>query len=454
MDSYNKKPSDGPDSELSSGLSRRDFLKSTSIATAGLSAGLMNTGNYAYAAGSDKIRAGLIGCGGRGTGAANDCVKADESVEIYAMGDLFRDRLENSRDMLTQAIGDRLNVPDERCFDDFDNYINVMESGVDIVLLATPPGFRPIHLKAAVDRDKHIFMEKPVAVDSAGVRSIIETGEEARQKGLSVVSGTMFRRQPSYVEAIERIHNGAIGSLTGAQEYYLTGPIWLRERRPGMSDMEWQCRNWYYFTWLSGDHIVEQFIHNIDTIDWVYGSHPVKAIANGGRQVRIQPDYGHIYDHFSVEYEYPGGVRVAAMCRQMENIAMRTANRIVGTDGIADVNPQNSRIITHDGNKLYESTEEPEINPYVQTHVDLIASIRNDEPINEARQSAESTLTAILGREAAYTGRELTWDEVYNADMDIVPDSFNFGSMPVPPVPTPGTARLERNHLAMSGDDS
>lgn len=433
----------------SSGITRRNFLKKTTLASAGISAGLMASGNFAYAAGSDKIRVGVIGCGGRGTGAARDCLTADEGVEIYAMGDLFRDQLESSRNLLNKAMGNRVNVSDSRCFDGFENYIQVMESGVDVVILATPPAFRPIHVKAAIERDKHIFMEKPVGVDTAGARAVIELGKEAERKGLSLVSGTMYRRQPSYVEAIKRIHDGAIGELTGAQEYYLTGSIWLRERKPGMSDMEWQCRNWYYFTWLSGDHIVEQFIHNIDTINWAFKAHPVKAIATGGRLVRVQPHYGHIYDHFSVEYEYPGGVRVQAMCRQMNDAERRITNRIVGTKGVAEVDPRYSRITSHNGKVIYESPQS-DVNPYVQSHVDLIASIRNGKPINEAHFAAESTLTAILGREAAYTGAALSWDDVYNAEMDLVPDTFAFGKLPVQPVPAPGFTKLNRGKVLVA----
>lgn len=435
----------------SSGITRRNFLKKTTLASAGFSAGVMASGNFAYAGGSDRIRVGVIGCGGRGTGAARDCLTADEGVEIYAMGDLFRDRLESSRSLLKKAMGERVNVPDSRCFDGFDNYIQVMESGVDIVILATPPAFRPVHVKAAIERDKHIFMEKPVGVDTAGAKTIIELGEEAERKGLSLVSGTMYRRQPSYIEVVKRIHDGEIGQLTGAQQYYLTGSIWLRDRKPGMSDMEWQCRNWYYFTWLSGDHIVEQFIHNIDTINWAFQAHPVNAIATGGRQVRVQPDYGHIYDHFSVEYEYPGGIRVHAMCRQMEDTERRITNRVIGTNGVAEIDPRYSRITSHEGEVLFESPES-EIDPYVQTHVDLIASIRNAAPLNEARPAAESTLTAILGREAAYTGRALTWYDIYNADLDLVPENFAFGSLPVQPVPAPGYTKLNRGKVLVSGD--
>src|SRR5690606_1712633 len=218
---------------------------------------------------------------------------------------------------LVNAMGARVNVPEGRRFDGFDNYLRVMESGVDLVLLTTPPGFRPIHIQAAVDHNLHIFMEKPIAVDSAGVRAVIKAGEEGKGKNLSMVAGTQYRRQPSCVGAVKAIHEGAIGEIVAGQEYYMTGPVWLRDRKPGMTELEWQCLNWYYYTWLSGDHIVEQFVHNLDTLDWVFQAHPVRAIANGGRQVRTDPAFGHIYDHFSVEFEYPNGAKVQAMCRQM-----------------------------------------------------------------------------------------------------------------------------------------
>lgn len=432
-------------SETSSGISRRDFLKTTTLASAGLSSGLMASGNFAYAAGSDKIRVGLIGCGGRGTGAARDCVAADPSVEIYALGDLFRDKVQRSRELLNQAVGDRVNIDDSRCFDGFDNYLHVLDSGIDIALLAAPPVFRPPHMKAAVDRGIHLFMEKPVASDSAGVRSIIESGEQAKAKGLSITVGTIYRRHPSFIESIKRIHAGDIGKIVAAQEYYMTGPLWSVRRQPGMSDMEWQCRNWLYFTWLSGDHIVEQFVHNIDVIDWVFQDHPVKAIANGGRTQRIDPHFGHIYDHFSVEYEYANGARVIAKCRQVDGAARRVTNRVVGSEAVADLHTNRSSIVTHDGQEIFNSSGLQEINPFVQTHVDLIAGIRGLKEVNEARQMAETTLTGILGREAAYTGRELTWEEVYNADMDLMPSQLEFGAIPHEPVPVPGEVQLNRH---------
>lgn len=430
-------------------FSRRDFIKTAASATAGVSVGLMATENFAYAAGADTIRVGLVGCGGRGTGAAANSVESAPGIEIYAMGDLFEDRLDASREQLKEHIGDKLNVTDDRAFSGFDAYQHVINSEVDYVILATPPGYRPLHLRAAVEAGKHVFMEKPAAVDPVGVRSVIESGEMARQKGLSIVAGTQYRRQPSYVEAMKRIHDGIIGELVAAQEYYLTGPIWLRPRKPGMSDMEWQNRNWYYFTWLSGDHIVEQFVHNLDAINWAFQATPESCLGMGGRLVRVDPAYGHIYDHFSIEYVYPNGVRVEAKCRQMEGTQNRVTNRIVGTLGVADVHTDNSVIMSHDGRELYRYPERGN-NPYVQEHTDLVASIRDGKPLNEAREVAESTLTGIMGRESAYIGHEVTWDEIMNADLSLLPDKFEFGSLPIAPVPLPGVTKLNRPAWAHS----
>ncbi len=434
-------------------LSRRDFLKTSAVTTLGVSAGLLASGNFAYAAGSDTLRVGLVGCGGRGTGAARDAVVSADGVEIVAMGDLFEDRLDRSREALGQEIGEALKVDDDHAFVGFNAYQQVIDSDVDIVILATPPGFRPQHLRAAVEAGKHVFMEKPASVDVAGAHAIMEAGELAKEKGLSIVAGTLYRRQPSFVEAVKRIHDGMIGELVGAQEYYMTGPIWLRPRKPGMSDMEWQCRNWYYFTWLSGDHIIEQFVHNLDVINWVFQGHPESSIAMGGRIKRVDPSYGHIYDHFSVEYVYGGGARVEAKCRQMQDVTARVTNRIVGTKGVADLHPGNSVIHSHAGAVLFEHPERGN-NAYVQEHTDLIESIRNGQPINEARQIAESTLTAILGRESAYTGQELTWDALLAADLDLVPKTFNFGAMPFPAVPVPGVTKLNRSPWGQKADAS
>ena len=427
-------------------------MKTAATATTGLSVStLVGSENFAYVGGSDAIRVGLVGCGGRGTGAARDCAESAEGVSIVAMADLFRDRLEDRRAPLKEAIGDSYQVTDDRCYSGFDAYKELIDSDIDLVILATPPGFRPIHLRYAVEAGKHVFMEKPAGVDPTGVRSVIESGEMAKAKGLSIVAGTQYRRQPSYVEAIKRIHDGRIGEIVAAQEYYLTGPIWLRPRKPGMSDMEWQCRNWYYFTWLSGDQIVEQFVHNLDAINWIFQGPPVSAIGSGGRTKRVDPNYGHIYDNFSVEYVYENDVRVTAMCRQMENCLSRVSNRVIGTKGIADVNPDHSVIRSHKGKIEFEYPEKGN-NPYVQEHTDLINSIRENKPLNEAREVAYSTLTAVMGREACYTGQEVTWEAMMNSTQNLVPDSFGFTSLAVPPVAIPGVTLVDRSYGELASE--
>ncbi|MCY4205552.1 MAG: Gfo/Idh/MocA family oxidoreductase [Bacteroidetes bacterium] len=421
-------------------ITRRNFVKVTTAGTLGL----MASGNYAYANGRDMLRVGVVGCGGRGTGAARDAVVSSERVEIVAMGDLFQDRLDASRKALADEIGDAYKVDESHAFVGFDAYQHVVDSEIDMVILAAPPGFRPAHFTAAVNAGKHVFMEKPVSVDVAGAMEIMKAGDTATQKGLSVVAGTLYRRQPSFMEAIKRIHDGMIGEIVGAQEYYLTGPIWLRERKGGMSDMEWQCRNWYYFTWLSGDHIVEQFVHNIDVINWVFQGHPDSAIAMGGRIARTGPEFGHIYDHFSVEYIYPGDIVVEAKCRQWQGTTKQVSNRVIGTKGIADLNPQNSIIRAHGGNVLYEMPE-PGGNGYVLEHTDLIQAIREGKPINETRQIAESTLTAVLGRESAYTGNQLGWNELMEAGLNLTQEDLGFRQVPLPEVPVPGITKLSRS---------
>ncbi|MFK7845289.1 MAG: Gfo/Idh/MocA family protein [Rhodothermales bacterium] len=434
--------------KLNQPFSRRDFIKTTATATGLSMTPLMESGNFAYAAGSDTIKVGLVGSGGRGVGAARDCAVSAPGVDIVAMADLFRDRLESRREPLKEAIGENYKVTDSRCYSGFDAYKELIDSDIDLVILATPPGFRPLHLRYAVEAGKHIFMEKPASVDAAGARSIIESGDMAAEKGLSIVAGTLYRRQDSFVQAVDRIHNGRIGEIVAAQEYYLTGPIWLRPRKPGMSDMEWQCRNWYYFTWLSGDQIVEQFVHNLDVINWVFQGHPISCVGSGGRTKRVDPNYGHIYDNFSIEYVYEGGVRVTAMCRQMENCYSRTANRIIGTKGIADLNPDHSLIKSHKGKVEFEFPEKGN-NGYIQEHTDLINSIRENKPLNEAKQIAHSTLTAIMGREACYTGQEITWDEMLNSPQNLVPDTFAFSSMPPHEVAVPGITQLDRSYASL-----
>ena len=422
---------------------RRTFLKGSSVLMGGsLLTGALPVKVAAYAGGSDIIKIALVGCGGRGTGAAAQSLSTGKGVRLVAMADAFEDRLTESLKALNVNYSDQIDVPKKRQFVGFDAYKQAIELA-DVVLFATPPAFRPLHLRAAVEAGKHSFVEKPVAVDAVGVRHVIESSEMAEKKGLSIVAGTIYRRQSNFVEAVNRIHAGELGQIVGGHEYYMTGPIWVKPRQAGMSDMEYQMRNWYYFTWLSGDHIVEQFVHNIDAYNWIMGAHPVKALATGGRIQRNSEEYGHIYDHFSVEFEYPNEVKIQASCRQFLNTQRHVINRVVCTEGVAYVNPRESWFQTHD-NKVTHRMEKADDNPFVQEHIDLLESIRNNKPINEGKQIAHSTMTAILGRESAYTGKELTWDEVYNSDLDLVPKKFEWGNMEFAQVPIPGITPLSR----------
>ena len=425
-------------------FTRRDFIRAS--AAGAIAAMTAKIGTRAYAAGSDKIRIGLIGCGGRGSGAVNNCINADPSAELVAMGDVFKDRIDKSLDLVKRGnqiaekvSPERIKITPDTRFGGFDAYQKVLACDVDVVILATPPHFRPMHLRAAVEAGKHVFMEKPVAVDPVGVRSIIASSELAEKKGLAIVAGTMKRHQTHYIEVINRVHRGDIGNIVGGQCYYNTGGLWIKDRQPSWSDMEWQCRNWLYFTWLSGDHIVEQHVHNIDVMNWAMGSHPTKCLGIGGRGVRTDPKYGNIFDHFTVEYEYPSGARIVSMCRQMDGCSERVSERVVGTKGTMVTDDSMSAI---EGQNAYKHQGE-ESNPYVQEHADLIASIRQGKPLNEGRRVAESTLTAIMGRMSAYTGRELSWDWVMNASkLDLTPAKYEFGDLPVEPVAIPGKTKL------------
>jgi len=383
--------------------------------------------------GSDRIRVGLIGCGGRGTGAAFDSANSAEGVEIVAMGDLFEDRLKGSRDSL-KSLGDKYKVTDATCFVGWDAYQKVIASDVDLVILATPPGFRPQHFRAAIEGGKNVFMEKPVAVCPTGVRTVIAAADSAKEKGLAVVAGTQRRHQDSYRETIKRIHDGEIGKVVAAECYWNQGGLWNNGRKPQWSDTEWQIRNWLYFTWLSGDHIVEQHVHNIDVINWVMGGPPSKAFGSGGRQSRTDSSYGHIYDHFSIEFEYPDGTRVQSRCRQIDGCTSRVSEYVWGTAGAADP-----------GGYLKGKSEfqyKGEMNPYVQEHTDLIASIRAGKPLNEGRQIAESVLTAIMGRMSAYTGQEVTWEKAMQSKLDLTHDGAQFGALQVDAVAIPGKTPL------------
>ncbi len=431
-------------SEKAGKVSRRDFIKAS--ATVGMSA-ILPGKERLFAAGSDKLRVGLIGCGWRGTEAAQDCVNSAPNIEIVAMGDLFQDQVDWSLAQLSRKADDKVSVTEDTSFVGFDAYKKVIACDIDMVILGTPPHFRPEHFKAAVEAGKHVFMEKPVAVDPVGIRSIIASSELAEQKGLAIVAGTQRRHQQHYLEIIRRIHNGDIGEIVSGQCYWNMGELWVeraeenmqKRKALGWSDMEWQCRNWLFFTWLSGDHIVEQHVHNLDIINWAIGAHPVQAMGMGGREVRTGPEYGNIFDHFAVEYEYPNGVRVLSMCRQTAGCHEQVSERVVGTNGQTYTDGSNGSV---EGQNAYKYEGESP-NPYVQEHADLIASIREGKPLNEGRRIAESTMTAIMGRISAYTGRALKWDWAMNASkLDLSPPKYEFGDLPVRPAAVPGKTKL------------
>jgi myo-inositol 2-dehydrogenase / D-chiro-inositol 1-dehydrogenase len=417
--------------------SRRDFLKTSTAATIGL--GMLSN---AHAAGSDTIKVGLIGCGGRGSGAAEDVCKAAGSslnIKLYAMGDAFEDQLKNCRDRLKNhdVCKDKFDVSDDRSFVGFDAYQKVIDS-CDLVMLATPPGFRPQHIEATIKAGKHLFTEKPVAVDGTGIRKVLAAYEEANKKGLSVVAGTQRRHQAGYIESLKRIHEGAIGDILTARVYWNQGDIWAHKRQPGWSDTEYQIRNWYHFLWLCGDHITEQHVHNLDVACWAIGAHPLKAVGMGGRQVISEPERGQSYDHFAVDYEFPNGVHVLSMCRQISGCANNISETIVGTNG----QWHSERYLFSGGYKSRVRVPN-EVNAYVQEHMDLLESISTRKPVNELKQVAESTLTAILGRTSAYTGKEVSWDQALNSKLDTFPKHLDIkGPIEEPPIPKPGVTEL------------
>lgn len=423
-------------------ISRRSFVEASGAALAAVA-----LPRSAFGIGrpdADPIRIGVIGCGGRGTGAARDAVAASDNILITALGDLFPDRLAAARAGFARAVTEdaRLaaayRVTEETCFTGWDAYKQVLATDCDLVILASPPAFRSEHLTAAVAAGKHIFTEKPVAVDVRTYLEAIAAADFAARKGLAIVAGTQRRHDPRYRETIRRIHDGAIGEVITGQVYWNQGGLWSRARRPEWSDMEFQLRNWLYYTWASGDHIVEQHVHNIDVANWVMGSAPVRAVALGGRQTRTDALYGHVYDHFAVEYEYADGRKVFSFCRQQDGTASKVAEAFHGTRG------RSNAFDTIEGPNAWRHERLEGMNPYVEEHRHLVASIRAGSPINEGRQVAESNLSAILGREAAYTGQALTVDELLASGLSILPPGYAFGPLPVPAVPTPGETTLDR----------
>ncbi len=429
-------------------FSRRDFVK-LSAATAGgaVLSGLGANRVMGATAGSDRIRVGVIGCGGRGRGAARNCLASSPGVEIVALGDLFPAQVDAAEaDLKKNAQQNKLKQGPVQKFSGFDNYQKVLQTDIDMVILAAPPGFRPSHFEAAVNAGKHIFCEKPVAVDPVGIRQFMAAAKKSKEKKLAVVAGTQRRHQASYMELMKRIHGGDMGELVGGQCYWNGVGIWFRSKDDPktpwlakLSDFEWQCWNWYHWDWLSGDQIVEQHVHNIDVMNWAFGGPPVKFMGMGGRQTR-DDGKGNIWDHFAVEMEYANGARVMSMCRHTPKSTPRVSERIVGTRGVSDSSQSNQAVIK--GAKPFSySGATPD--PYVVEHTDLIASIRKNQPLNEGEQVAISTLTAIGGRMSAYTGREISWSWLMNGSkLDIFPKELKPQAGIFPPVPMPGKLEL------------
>jgi predicted dehydrogenase len=431
----------GP-SVRSSEFSRRHFMRaSAAIPLTAMTSGL----NKAFAAGSDKLRVGLIGCGGRGAYDTKNCVSSSPNVELVAMGDLFKWRLDSCRQDLKNSLGDKVRLTEGSSFAGWDAYKKVVAcDNVDLVILTEPPHFRPAHLRAAVEAGKHVFMEKPVAVDPVGVRSVIESSELADKKKLTIVAGTQSRRMAHLVEGMKRIRDGAIGTIVGGQCVRLGGGMldWsqaTKQRQPSWSDMEWQLRRWLFLAWLSGDFIVEMHVHDLDRMNWALDAHPVQCLGLGGRQVRTAAEYGNVFDHFAVEYEYPDEVRIEYMGSQIDRVTDRHDVRVVGSKGTAYLDS---------GNFIIEGAEPfkydgPSPSPVIKQHADQIAAIRQGERLNEGRRIAESTMTCIMGRMSAYTGRALKWDWAMNASkLDLSPEKYEFGDLPMRPVAVPGQTQL------------
>lgn len=422
---------------------RREFLKTSTLAAGSAFASAISLGHAVYASGDDTLRVGLIGCGGRGTGAASQALNADERVKLTSMGDMFEDRLESSLKALqeTNDLKTKIDVPVERRFVGFDAYKQVIASGVDVVLLTTPPHFRPMHMQAAIQAGKHVFAEKPCAVDAPGVHSVLRTCELARQKKLAVVSGLCLRYHAPYREAVRRLQEGAIGEVQTLVANDYRGPIWTKPRQPDWTDMHFQMRNWYYFTWLSGDFNVEQHVHNLDVCAWAMGdTYPVKAIGMGGREVRKGPEFGNIFDHHSVVYEYANGARLISNTRQMQGCKNDISVAVAGTKGSAMLLERRNGVRVS-GTENWVYRDEPK-NLYQVEHDELFASIRADKPINNGEYMAKSTLLAIMGRQATYTGQEITWDMAWNSKEDLTPPRYEWGSIESPAVAVPGVTRF------------
>ncbi|MEN9952483.1 MAG: hypothetical protein RLZZ520_751 [Bacteroidota bacterium] len=414
---------------------RREFVKTAGLASGAiLAAPLLSNANF-YSGASEAIKVALIGCGGRGTGAAVQALRSKQNVKLVAMADAFKDRIDSAYKAITGDLSEAgitgdisklIDVPEERKFVGFDAYKQAIALA-DVVILTTPPGFRPIHFEEAVNQNKHIFMEKPVATDPEGVKKVLAAAAVAKSKKLNVVVGLQRHYQNSYRELFKR--KDMIGEITSAQAWWNNDGVWVNQRKEGQTEMEYQMRNWYYFNWLCGDHITEQHIHNIDVINWFKGAYPVKAQGMGGREVRKGKDNGEIFDHHYVEFHYADGSILNSQCRHIKNTMSKVDELIVGTKGKIFCGAANIR--DHKGGLLYQFDRKSENDPYQTEHDELFAAIANGEyKFADAENGAKSTMTSILGRMATYSGKLVEWDKALNCGLNLQPTAYTWNTLP------------------------
>jgi myo-inositol 2-dehydrogenase / D-chiro-inositol 1-dehydrogenase len=422
--------------------SRRKFLASSALGV-GAAIVLPAFARGAHAAGGDEIKFGLIGCGARGTGAAAQALSTAGPIKLWAMADAFADRLQASLKNLTNGqkgrydtpthsgFGGKIDVPPERQFSGLDAYKQLLASGVDVVVMAQPPGFRPEHFEAAVAANKHVFMEKPLATDAPGVRRVLAAAAEAKTKGLKVGVGLQRRHEPQYVETIKKLRDGAIGKLLCLRAYWDGGPPAKQPSPRGdRSELEYQMRNWYFFTWLSGDHIVEQHIHNLDVCNWLMDAHPAEAQGMGGRQVRTGKEWGQIYDHHFVEFTYADGTKMFSQCRQIPGCWPSQSEHALGVNGLAEINKGAIHVGWESGGAAKPRKKKGGVNAYQIEHDVLFDAVRNDKPYNQVELGASSTMTAILGRMATYCGQPVKWDEAFNSQLSLSPERIAWDAPP------------------------
>lgn len=431
--------------------SRRTFVRNSAIFTAGMMLPNLEMAAMANVFNDKTLKLAVVGCGGRGTGAANQALKADDNVELVAMADAFEDRLNGSLQHLQKEFegSKKVNVKDKHKFVGFDAYKKAIDMA-DVVILATPPGFRPYHFEYAINAGKHVFMEKPVATDVPGVRKVLEMAKIAKEKKLNVVVGLQRRYQNNYLAIAEKIKNNDIGKIMAGQVYWNSSGVWVRPREAGQSEMEYQMRNWYYFNWLCGDHILEQHIHNIDVANWFVGEYPISAQGMGGRQVRTGKDHGEIFDHHFVEFKYPSGAVISSQCRHQPGTWSKVGENFQGTKGSVEMKDAGTASIRDlEGNDVFEYRNRRDPNPYQVEHDKLFASIRNKGVISDAEIGAKSTMSAIIGRMATYTGEVINWDEAMKSEKILMPKEVSWESTPptLPgadgqyPIPTPGQSK-------------